>query len=336
MAISLLPTSPNRGMSPDVFTPTMDAWIAALPQFVTDANALAANLNSIAAGGAYSLAYKWGVSVNVSVGFSAGGNAAFADGGSNNNVVAPASAVALYLDTKDASGASTYALLPSLTSGNTSATKGYLRLVKLGDPSKWARFTITGFNQNSALYNSFTISFIDSSSTTPFVAGDTVLLFFQRTGDKGDAGSLTQVIHIRESEATGVQGGSAPANGTTVRVLNSTVKNTITGASLSANQVTLPAGTYRFTASAPAYNVGSHRVDLYNASGPTLLQNGTIEYSSGSQTRSIIQRVELVFAISTTVYLQHYTNTAVGTNGLGVAAVSGLGIFTDMFIEKVS
>jgi hypothetical protein len=39
--ITALPTSPSRNMAPDVFIAAADAFIAALPLFVTQANALA-------------------------------------------------------------------------------------------------------------------------------------------------------------------------------------------------------------------------------------------------------------------------------------------------------
>lgn len=45
MAITPLPDAPQRSDTPDVFIPKADAFIAALGQFVTEANALAAALN---------------------------------------------------------------------------------------------------------------------------------------------------------------------------------------------------------------------------------------------------------------------------------------------------
>jgi hypothetical protein len=75
-------------------------------------------------------------------------------------------------------------------------------LVKLGDPSKWARFSILSFTQNSALYNSFTIAFIDASDAAPFSTGDTVLAYFQRTGDKGDTGATGSGAMVLLSQQT--------------------------------------------------------------------------------------------------------------------------------------
>jgi hypothetical protein len=52
-----------------------------------------------------------------------------------------------------------------------------------------------------------------------------------------------QFAVFEEQQTSGTNGGTG-SNGFNTRLLNTTVANTITGASLGSNQVTLPAGTY--------------------------------------------------------------------------------------------
>jgi hypothetical protein len=79
----------------------------------------------------------------------------------------------------------------------------------------------------------------------------------------GEIGSITVCNQL----ASGTTAGSADAPSTTafsVRRLNTVLSNTITGASLSADQVTLPQGIYDFDGSAPCYAANQHKAGLLN------------------------------------------------------------------------
>jgi hypothetical protein len=333
---------PARTMDQAAFDDAMAYLMANLPTWGAQTNALQANLNSIAAGGAYALAYKWGSTVNASIGFTPGGFVTFGNGVDNNIVVAPASATVLFLDTKDAAGASTSSLLPSLTSGNTSTIKGHVRIVKLGDPSKWARFSVTGFNPNSSLYNSFYISFIDASGTTPFATSDSVLVYFQRTGDKGDTGAAgvtpgTYAAKVSHRIATSTAGDSVA--GANTRALNTVESNTITGASLASNTLTLPAGTYRYRARAPGYGTGYHTCYLYNTTSSAIVNQGSTSYN-GVSTDQSDSTVSGYFTLSAQsgIQLRHNFSNAV-TSGLGLASNSigsGINVYAELEVEKLS
>jgi hypothetical protein len=335
------PAAPQRG-DRTTFAARVDAFITWLINFVSELLALVSNLNSVAAGGAYALPYKWGVTVNASIGFSAGGFIGLYDGINSNVMAQPASATTLYLDTKDSSGASTYALLPSLTSGNTSAVKGHVRLVKLGDPSKWARFSILSFTQNSALYNSFTIAFIDASDAAPFSTGDAVLAYFQRTGDKGDtgpAGFTPTYMYVRDEKSNGVGGGVA-ANGATVRTLNTVKVNTISGASLASNAVTLPAGTYEYVGSVPGYQCNAFQGQLWNSTDSVQIDVGTSETStasSGAQARSVV-RGTFTITSAKVFQLRHLqVNGGAGTFGQAASnANSVVEVYAEILFRKIA
>ena len=135
-----------------------------------------------------------------------------------------------------------------------------------------------------------------------------------------------EFLHVRDEKATTNNAGASAA-GNQTRTLNTVVTNTITGASLAANAVTLPAGTYRIFASAPAANSSSHRVRLLNTTDAAVALFGTSEYAAAStiQTSSIIEG-RIVIAAAKTFNLQHFIGTAQATFGLGVAV-------SDTFIE---
>lgn len=140
-------------------------------------------------------------------------------------------------------------------------------------------------------------------------------------------------IFIAEDIKTATAGGSSSA-GSNTRTLNTVLTNTITGASLSSNTITLPAGTYRIEASAPAFIADKHQVFWYDTSNNTTTLSGTSEYTDAAtnvvQTRSwVIGR--FTASATTTYQLRHYIQTARATNGLGVT--TGFASTTDVYAQ---
>jgi len=127
--------------------------------------------------------------------------------------------------------------------------------------------------------------------------------------------NLTQVFHVRYELSTGIAAGSSSA-ATIVRAFNTEVKNTLTGASLAANRVTIPAGTYEVSFNAPAFNAQNHRAHLYNVTDSALAILGSSEYSGTlAQTNSICQKEIIVLTASKTFELRHKFTNAFSTYG---------------------
>ena len=97
---------------------------------------------------------------------------------------------------------------------------------------------------------------------------------------------------------------------------------------LSANQITLAAGTYRLRASAPAYEVGGHQARWQNVSDGVTVAVGTAETTAGAQTRSIVA-ARFSISASKTFELQHQGFATRSTDGFGVAA----GFDTEVYSE---
>lgn len=151
-------------------------------------------------------------------------------------------------------------------------------------------------------------------------------------------GSLKQgYMLLQDQKTSGTGGGSYTAPNEQVRTLNTTVGNTITGASLLSNQITLPAGTYQWRSTSPAQNINLHQAYLYNVTDAAVVQRGTQNFSAGNiQT---ISEVTAYFTItSTKVFeLRHrgQTSNAGSSAALGVAGSFGTEVYSVVEIAKI-
>jgi hypothetical protein len=136
--------------------------------------------------------------------------------------------------------------------------------------------------------------------------------------------STDNYAYFRDEKASATQAGSSSA-GYNTRVLNTTVTNNITGASLSSNQVTLAAGTYYFRASAPCYKGNNHKLELFNDTDTSYDLIGRNARSASAD--DMVTHTELhgllTLGASKTFELRHDIETARATSGLGIAVSSG-------------
>ena len=138
---------------------------------------------------------------------------------------------------------------------------------------------------------------------------------------------MAGLLHVRDEQLTTVHGGASSAATANVRVLNTVVLNTITGASLAANRITLPAGTYDIFGAAPAFDVTQHRLSLYNISDSAIEivgQSGNWVGISDATVEIAKVRGRITITAEKIFELRHYTTGAVSTNGLGTAMSDGL------------
>ena len=134
----------------------------------------------------------------------------------------------------------------------------------------------------------------------------------------------TAYFHAQQQEPSGTQGGSSVA-GLNVRILNTVLNNSISGASLASNQITLPAGTYYISATAPQLQGNPSKLSLYNVTSGSYVIVG--QNNSAGTSGGILNPMRGIITISTTSVFQlnHYINVASSSNGLG-AAVSQSGV----------
>lgn len=137
-----------------------------------------------------------------------------------------------------------------------------------------------------------------------------------------------ELLHMVDEKASGTAAANSVAATWNTRVLNTTRTSDILGASLSSNQITLPAGTYYIEAVAPGYIVGRHKLRLRNITDVTTELIGESAFTDASDQQVTHASLFGKFTLSATktLELQHYTENA---------ATSGLGIKTSASVVEV-
>lgn len=149
------------------------------------------------------------------------------------------------------------------------------------------------------------------------------------------------LLHIQDQKTSGTLGGTFTAGAWQTRDLNTEVTNNITGASLSTNQITLPAGTYHLDAVCVAKQCNSNIARLFDTDNTLTLSSGLANRGATSVGTSILALLSGSFTLGaeTVVELQHQCETTKTTDGFGDAA--GLHftvvheIYSDIKIWKV-
>jgi hypothetical protein len=150
---------------------------------------------------------------------------------------------------------------------------------------------------------------------------------------------LDNIMIVIDQKAAGTNGGTFTSGARRTRDLNTVRVNRITGASLSSNQITLPAGTYRIEAYAPAYAAGRHQAYLRDITGSADLVIGHSAYSDSSAIAVTESRVadEFTIGVTSVIELQHQCSVTKSTDGFGLAANFGaVEKYTYVFIRRIA
>jgi hypothetical protein len=148
--------------------------------------------------------------------------------------------------------------------------------------------------------------------------------------------SLFEYAHASYTVSDGTDGGSFQSGDWRTRPLN-TVSSNI-GATLSSNQITLPAGTYSIDGRAAANIIGNNRLRLRNITNSTTLVHGFSQYdNSTSGIHMAVIRGVFTLGASATLELQHYGTLTRNSTGMGapVSAGSGYEVYADVFFMRV-
>lgn len=152
--------------------------------------------------------------------------------------------------------------------------------------------------------------------------------------------TLGSLLVVQDEKAMGTAGGDSSA-GANTRVLNTIVINSIAGASLASDQITLPAGEYEIRANAPSAESTKNRLYLYNITDAQDELIGTSYYSNafGGWNAGGSCWLEGRFTITSEkdFEIRHYIETAKTGTGLGIGGNDGINneVFAQVVIWKV-
>lgn len=203
--------------------------------------------------------------------------------------------------------------------------------------------TITAPTQSTADSSTkvATTAFVNNVAMNPALPNQTgnAGKFVTTDGTNASWGSVVgfPYLHVRDEKSSGTGGGSS-ISGTQVRDLNTVKVNGISGASLAANAITLPAGTYELFAYAPMGNCGTGQLSIYNNTDASTLIVGQSAKCNATDTGSVFCSAigKFTLAAPKDITVRHYTSAVYSSAGLGFAASSGLGeVYTEVQIKKV-
>lgn len=143
-------------------------------------------------------------------------------------------------------------------------------------------------------------------------------------------------VCVEDQKTNGSHGGTFTSGADRTRDLNTIVSNDAGIASLAANQVTLPPGTYRFKFSAPAKNVQLHQAFLYNATASAEVKRGSSSHdptTNGSITLSEGQG-RVTITVPSAFEVRHRCGITRATDGFGIAAAFGTEVYTSIEFWK--
>lgn len=181
------PLAPQRG-DRATFSQRVDAFLTWLVALIPQLNIFVASLNARDVGGA-----KTFIFVN-------DGASADSDPGPGNmrfSAIPQSNSTVIRLDNQPNNGGEISSFLSSLASG-TSNIKGSLRVQKVNDPTAWILFDIFDLTNANGYWNIGGMV-RTGSNLNPFSGGDSLVVFFDRNGDKGDGGGTPTQQQIRDA-----------------------------------------------------------------------------------------------------------------------------------------
>ena len=164
--------TPSRGLTGDAFNSAMSSWVAFMEAMPAEMNALFAVLNAGSGMGAVAIPYTFSTTTTDSD----PGNGVLRLNQPTQNTATVIRADLLGSDAK------TYTGVLDVFDVSDNAVRGYIRLVKSDDATKWLIFSVSALASPSG-YKNITVANIGSSAASPFVNGDAITLYFTRSGN---------------------------------------------------------------------------------------------------------------------------------------------------------
>lgn len=206
--ISALPTPPNPNTDDSLtysskastFTQALVTLSTQLGNWLSEVNNTQTQMNASQTGTAVGINYVFSTSTTASD----PGSGTVRLGSATQNA-----STSLYASTV-ASDATDWTSVLGTFLDSTSTVKGYLKLHKAGDGTKWVAMTFTAMASNTG-WKSFTVTVIGASSANPFAAGDPLVMTFTRNGDAAAGGGAAISDIVNQTQNNFTTGGTSTA-----------------------------------------------------------------------------------------------------------------------------
>ena len=168
-----------------------------------------------------------------------------------------------------------------------------------------------------------------------FTAGQ-ILTAAQQTALQANS---TAIAIFQDQKTSGTNGGTGTNGAWTKRTFNTTVVNNITACSIATSVITLTAGSYRITASAPFYRTGVSQIKLRNTTAGSDIQLGMTAFGNNAVAGGVVNSyLDSYFTLtgSTNIELQYYIVSTTGTNDLGQSGGFGTEVYATLTIQQVA
>lgn len=148
--------------------------------------------------------------------------------------------------------------------------------------------------------------------------------------------AVCDILHVQDLKGTSEDGGEPTGGVWNQRDLNTVLTNTISGASLSGDEITLPAGEYLIKAGAPAFDTENNRLRLRNITdGVTELLSPNHHADATSGTAQITLMGYFVLDGTKVLQLQHWPESAGVALNFGVSITVDGERYAEVLIEKL-
>lgn len=146
-----------------------------------------------------------------------------------------------------------------------------------------------------------------------------------------------KTFHVQDTKSSGTNGGTFTSGAWRTRELNNSVVNTISGASLVGDQITLPAGTYIINGAVPAASVDNHQAVLYNVTdgSDAIIGSSCLAHSTTASSISSLINGVITIAGAKSFEVRHRCQTTRASDGFGKAGSFGNEVYTNLVIQKI-
>jgi len=144
--------------------------------------------------------------------------------------------------------------------------------------------------------------------------------------DAPSGGLYNAYVKVSDTKSSSTNGGDFNSGDWRTRVINTEDSDPQDIASISSNQITLPAGTYYCNIICPAMAVNTHQARLRNITGGATLLVGTSSYCATTYGQSLTYSIivgRFTIAVESVLEIQHRANSTYTGIGFGIASNFG-------------